>query len=48
MHFYLEGKATQFLHFVHSPPETLLSYTPGRPENRITHISVPGPGTFPT
>jgi hypothetical protein len=29
-------------------PETLVSCTPGPTRNRITHVSVPGPGTFLT
>jgi hypothetical protein len=31
-----------------TPPDTLVSCTPGCFRNRITHVSVPGPGTFLT
>jgi hypothetical protein len=39
------GKTTQT---AVTPPETLVSCTPGRPRNRITHVSIPGSGTFLT
>jgi hypothetical protein len=39
------GKTTQT---AVTPPETLVSCTPGRPRNRITHVSIPGFGTFLT